>query len=132
MKSSLTLARPLLIVFVAFTGFFVAGKNILAKWGMDQDVAIVGNIIVFVLVFISFLLMVRSVRSSNPQAFVRAMYLSFLLKFFALAIAAFVYIQIAKKDVNKPALFACMGLYLVYTVLEVGTLMKVLKEKKNA
>ena len=132
MKSSLSLARPLLVVFIAISGFFVAGKNMLAKWGMDQNVAIVGNIIVFALVLISFLLLVRSVRSSNPQAFVRAMYMSFLLKFFALAIAAFVYIQITKKDVNKPALFACMGLYIIYTILEVGTLMKVLKEKKNA
>lgn len=132
MKSSLSLARPLLIFFVVFSGFFVAGKNLLAKWGMDQNVAIIGNIIVFALVLVSFLLLVRSVRSSNPQAFVRAMYMSFLVKFFVLAIAAFVYIQITKKDVNKPALFACMGLYLVYTILEVRTLMKVLKEKKNA
>jgi hypothetical protein len=132
MKSSLSLARPLLLVFIAMSAFFIAGKNMLAKWGMDQDVAIIGNIIVFVLVLISFLVMVKSVRSSNAQAFVRAMYLSFLVKFFALAIAAFVYIQMVKENVNKPALFACMGLYIIYTILEVGTLMKVLKEKKNA
>jgi hypothetical protein len=132
MKSSLSHARPLLLVFVAFSGFFVAGKSILAKWGADQSVLIVGNIIVFAMIFVSFLMMLRSIRSANGQAFIRAMYMSFLVKFFALAIAAFVYIQVAKKDVNKPALFACMGLYLIYTVLEVGALMKVLKEKKNA
>lgn len=104
----------------------------LAKWGADQGVLIVGNIIVFAMIIISFFLLARSLRSSNAQAFVRAMYVSFLVKFFVLAIAAFVYIQVAKKEVNKPALFACMGLYLIYTFFEVSALMKFLKEKKNA
>jgi hypothetical protein len=49
-----------------------------------------------------------------------------------IAIAAFIYIQMAKKEVNKPALFACMGLYLVYTFIEISTLTKMLKQKKNA
>jgi hypothetical protein len=132
MKSILSLARPLLIVFIAFSAFFVAGKNLLTKWGVDQNVVIIGNIIVFALVFISFILLIRSVRSSNAQAFVRGMYMSFLVKFFVAAIAAFIYIQATKKDVNKPALFACMGLYLVYTIIEVRSLVKVLKERKNA
>jgi len=38
----------------------------------------------------------------------------------------------AKKDLNKPALFACMALYLVYTFVEVSSLQKLLKQKKNA
>jgi len=37
-----------------------------------------------------------------------------------------------KKDVNKPGLFFCMGLYIVYTFIEVSGLMKVNKQKTNA
>ena len=37
-----------------------------------------------------------------------------------------------KKEVNKPGLFFCMGLYIVYTFIEVSGLMKVNKQKTNA
>jgi hypothetical protein len=46
-------------------------------------------------------------------------------------IAAFVYISINKTGLNKPALFTCMGLYLLYTFMEVGALMKMLKRKSH-
>ena len=55
-----------------------------------------------------------------------------MIKFFICAIAAFVYIMAAKKNVNKPGLFICMGLYIVYTSLEISSVMKLLKQKKNA
>jgi hypothetical protein len=55
-----------------------------------------------------------------------------MIKFFLIAIAAFVYIMVAKKNLNKPALITCMGLYLVYTFVEVSSLQKLLKQKKNA
>jgi hypothetical protein len=74
----------------------------------------------------------RSLNSSNPQSFVRAMYGSFILKFFVLVIAAFAYIMLAKKDVNKQALFTCMGLYLIFTFIEISALTKKMKQKKNA
>ena len=44
----------------------------------------------------------------------------------------FVYIMMNKKEVNKPSLFFCMGLYVVYTIIEVSGLMKVNKQKTNA
>lgn len=132
MKNSLSLARPLLIVFIILNGLFITSKSLLTKWGFDQAVLLGGNLLVFAVVFISFLLLYKAIHSSNPQSFVRAMYGSFIVKFFLIAIAAFVYIQVTKKDVNKPALFTTMGLYLVYTFIEISMLMKLLKSKKNA
>ena len=60
------------------------------------------------------------------------MYGSFMIKFFLIAIVAFVYIMVARKNVNKPGLIVCGLLYIVYTVLETGALMKLLKQRKNA
>jgi hypothetical protein len=40
--------------------------------------------------------------------------------------------MITKKEVNKPALFTCVGIYFIYTFIEIAALMKLLKEKKNA
>jgi hypothetical protein len=132
MNNSIKLARPILIVFVILSAFFVIGKSTLLKWNIDHEVLIAGNLIIFALVLVSFFMLERAIRSSNPHSFLKGMYMSFLVKFFLLALAAFIYIQVEKKDVNKGALFACIGLYFVYTFMEVSALMKQLKSKKNA
>jgi len=101
----------------------------LDKWGVDQGVLIIGNLILFAVTIISYTISLRGLRSSNPYAVVRSVYGSFIIKFFVCAIAAFAYIMVVKKNVNKPALFACMGLYIVYTFLEVSVLTKLSKQK---
>ena len=132
MKNSLKPLQPLLILFVLLSGFFVTGKGLLDKWGFDRDVLLIGNLLLFVVTLVSYLISYKGLNATNPNAFVRSMYGSFMLKFFVIAIGAFVYIQWAGKAVNKPALFTCMGLYLVYTFIEVSVLTKLLKQKKNA
>lgn len=131
-KDLLRLLRPLLIIFILINAFAITGKSWLEKNSVDQSVLIAGNLLLFLVSLTAFLITYRSLRSSNPQAFVRAMYGSFMIKFFLIAIVAFVYIMIARKNVNKPGLIACGVLYIVYTVLETGALMKLLKQRKNA
>jgi hypothetical protein len=113
----LKLLRPMLIVFVFLSAFFVTGRAFLVKKGADPDVLIVGNLLLFGVSLLAFLISYKALQSSNPQSFVRAMYGSFIIKFFVIAIAAFVYIMITKKDVNKPSLIGCMILYAVYTFI---------------
>ena len=131
-QNSLRPLRSLLILFIIVSGFLVAGRSILAKGQIDQEVFLVGNLIVFATVISSFLLLKKATTSPNPQVFVRAMYGSFIIKFFVLALVAFIYIMAVKKNVNKPALFGCIGLYFIYTFLEISAILKLLKEKKNA
>ena len=123
---------PIAILFLLLNAFFVVFKNALEKWGVDQPVLILGNLLLFVVTLISFFISLRGLKSANPHAFVRSVYSSVMLKFFVFAITAFVYIQITKAAVNKPALFICMGLYLVYTFSEVSVLTKLLRKKANA
>jgi len=123
---------PIIILFVVLNGFFVVGKNTLTKWGVDQSVLILGNVVLFLATLLSCWFSVRGFKSQNPHAVVRSVYGSFMVKFFICIIAAFAYIMYAKKNLNKPALFTCMGLYLVYTFIEVSVLTKLSKQKKNA
>lgn len=104
----------------------------LLRWGFDPDVLIIGNLLVVIITLVSYLVLNRGMRSTNPHSFVRAIYGSFILKFFVIAITAFVYIMIAKKNVNKASLITCMFLYLIYTFIEVSVLTKMMKQKKNA
>ena len=131
-KTKLKGFMPVILIFIVLNGFFVSGKNMLQRWNVDRDVVIIGNALLFIITLISFLLAQRGLKNPNPHAFVRSVYMSVMLKLFVFIIAAFVYIAMYKSNLNKPALFVCMGLYLVYTFLEVSVLMKMLKQKKNA
>jgi len=124
--------RPVIYVFVFITAFALAGKAFLAKYNIDHLVVIGGNLVLCTVSLLSFFITVRSLNSSNPQSFVRAMYASFMIKFFIVAIAAFIYIMVMKKEVNKPALGVCAVLYIIYTILETKGLTRLLRRKKNA
>lgn len=123
---------PIALLFVFLNSFFLLGKSFLIKQGVDPYVLIGGNLILFIATALSFYVSQRSLASPNPRSSVGSLYGSFMIKFFIIAISAFVYIMVAKKNLNKPALFICMGLYLVYTFVEVSSLQKLLKQKKNA
>jgi hypothetical protein len=96
--------------------------------GMSYKVMVIGNLLLFLVGCISVRMTVKALTDKNTQVFLRMIYGSFLLKFFVFAAAAFIYISMFKKEVNKPALFVCLGLYVFYTVVEVRS---ALKQSKN-
>ena len=122
---------PIVVLFIILNGLFIAGKGMLDRWGADQDVLIWGNLLLFVITLVSFLVAQKGLKSTNPHAFVRSVYGSIMLKLFVCLIAAFIYIFLNRQNLNKPAFFTLMGLYLVYTFLEVSTLTKMLKQRAN-
>lgn len=123
---------PIVLLFVVLNALVIAFRSRWIGWNVDQDVLIFGNLFLFAVTFFSFLIAKRGLQNTNPHAFVRAVMGSIMVKMFLAAIAAFAYISTQKKDLNKPALFICMGLYLVYTFLEVSVLTRMLRNKHNA
>jgi hypothetical protein len=123
---------PIILLFVILNGFFFAARPMLQRWGADQDVLLIGNLFLLLITLLSYLLAKRGLKNANPHAFVRGVYSGIILKLFVNMIAAFIYISIHRKGLNKPAFFTLMGLYLVYTFLEVSVLTKDLKQQKNA
>lgn len=120
----------LLALFVLLNIFFFAAHDWLTKKGVNNDVLIIGNLILFIATILSVIIYLRSLRSSAGSAAVKGMYGSFMVKFFTCLVAAFAYIMIAKKDVNKSALIICLVLYIVYTVIEVSSLQKIIRQQK--
>ena len=123
---------PLVLLFVILTALFISAAGLLRQWKVNKDVLIVGNTILFVITLVSYLLAKRSLKNSNPNVFVRAVIGGIMIKLFVAIIATFVYTATSKVQINKPALFTCMGLYLVYTFIEVSVLTKELKQTSNA
>ncbi|MBK6938415.1 MAG: hypothetical protein IPH18_17340 [Chitinophagaceae bacterium] len=123
--------RPMLIVFAVLSVFFITGKNWLLKNDIDPALVIIGNLVLFAVSMAAYFITQKSFRSSNQYAFIRAVNGSFIIKFMVIVFAAFIYFWMAGKEVNKPGLFVCAALYIVYTAVETRALMKLLKKKKE-
>jgi len=107
------------------------GKTGLPKKGVDTDVVILGNLIVFVATLFSFFIYIGSLKNKTGTGALKGMYGSFAVKFFICLLAVVIYLIAFKENINKPALIICMGLYFIYTVIEVSALQKILRRKKN-
>ncbi len=114
---------PLILFFIVINGFLLVCRNWLTEKGFSVPVLQIGNLLLFALFLLS-ALMHRSAATVKPgsQAFLRPVYGGMLLKLFGCAIAAFLYIFIAGQ-VNKPAVFGCMFLYVVYTIIDLRTVL---------
>jgi hypothetical protein len=123
-------ARPIILLFIILNAFIIVFRRSLTSEGFSVDMLIIGNIILFGITLISFILLSRGMKASSTPAFLRSIYGSFMIKFFIVAVSVFGYAFFAKADLNKPGLFTLMFLYLVYTFFEIKTLMK-LSRKGN-
>jgi hypothetical protein len=122
---------PLVVVFLIIGAAVLVFKNTLQQNGFDWQVLSGGNLFLYAVTMVSMHMLAKGLHASNTQAFLRSAYSGVLLKLFACAGAAFIYILVAGDNINKPALFACMGLYLVYTFVEMSVIMKQSNRKKN-
>lgn len=123
---------PIILVFALLNGVIILQEKWIDKKGIDTDVLMYGNLILFAATVLSLMAYIRSMKNHTSGGALRGMYGSFMIKFFACAIAAAAYILVNKNNINKPALIICMCLYVFYTVLEVITLQKMLKRSKHA
>lgn len=121
-----------LIAFALITGVTIMGRNWLALQQIDYRVVLSGNILLFLISVVTTGMSVNALKKPNPHAFVRAVYAGFLIRLFTCAIAAVIYIVMAKEGVNKYGLFLSMLTYFVYTAIEVAAVQKILRDKKNA
>lgn len=120
------------IIFFITNLLLIIGAAFLKNHGVDDFFLMGANMFLFFLSLGGFALQIRGLLSANPQAFVRGVYMSIMFKMFITIIAALIYVLLFKTKINKPALFIAMGLYIVYTVVEVTMLMKLARNKNNA
>jgi hypothetical protein len=122
---------PLILLFLGLTLIFFLLRLSFHDAPVDYRVLLGGNLLLFLVGLISSRMNTRAMKHQNTQGFLRLVYGAFLFKFFILALVAFVYIAIFKKTINKPALFGCLGLYFIYTFIEMRSVVKMSK-KPNA
>ena len=122
---------PLAVIFLIIGTLILVLRNSLEQHGFDMQVLSWGNVFIYLVTAVSMRLLSKGLHAERTQVFLRNAYTGILIKLFACAAAAFIYIMASGKNLNKPALFACMGLYLVYTFVELSVIMKQSNAKKN-
>jgi hypothetical protein len=123
--------RPITLVFILSSVFFIVWDKRLTESGISPDVAIMGNLILFIATLISFYLYYKALQNDRVAVFLRMIYGGMFIKMMLCLFAAIIYISIAGKSTNKGGIFICMFLYFLYTFLEMSILMKLSKQLKN-
>lgn len=113
--------RKYLIFFIVLTailfglGFWLSSESIAL---VTRSVFLTGILFMAIISLSTFLFSARFVNAENPNRFVRGIMGGTFLKFFLCIIAALVWLLKSGKHLHKPDLFALMGVYILYTVLE--------------
>jgi hypothetical protein len=123
---------PFIIIFILINLLIVLFKNKLLAADYDIQFIWVANLIIFLLTLLGYFLQLKGAVSANFNHFLRGIYSSLLMKMFIIIGALVIYIAVAKGKINTPAILISMGLYLVYTAIEVIQLMKIVRNKPHA
>jgi hypothetical protein len=112
------ITRPLLILFVIVNALLLVFTSRLAAKGIDTEVPIVGNIILFGVALLNVYFQIRNLKNPNPQAVIRGVMAGTFIKLFLLAAAVIIYLLAAGASRNVNGVFVTMGLYIIYTWIE--------------
>jgi hypothetical protein len=123
---------PIIILFILLTGLILVFRVLLESNGFNINFLLIANTILFLLSLIGFIIQGKAINSQDAQKFVRGVYASMMIKMFICMIAVLIYMVMNKENINKPALFTSMGIYVLYTIIEVSGLMKAARKNTNA
>ena len=122
---------PLIVIFLIIGALILVLKDTLSQHGFSWQVLTWGNVFLYIVTLVSMQLLSRGLQADRTQVFLRNAYSGILVKLFACAAAAFVYIMASGNNLNRGSLFGCMGLYLIYTFVEVSAILKQSNAKKH-
>ncbi|MBV9963402.1 MAG: hypothetical protein JO072_14245 [Parafilimonas sp.] len=120
--------RPIILFFILINALCITFSSRLNTKGIDSDVLIIGNLILFLLTIIACFIHIRALKNNNAYAFVRGITLASFLKLIIIAISVAMYFTIAEKH-SVYAVAIVMAFYIVYAIFEVRGAMKLNRER---
>jgi hypothetical protein len=91
MRSEIKDLLPFIILFILFNNFFLFGKNILAKWGLDNLVLIIANSLFFIINIVAYAMQKKALKNANPNVFIRSVMAGMMIKMAICIIAVMIY-----------------------------------------
>jgi hypothetical protein len=121
----------LVLIFIVLSIFFVTAKSFLTKWGIDNNILLIGNGILFAVSIAVFMLQHKALQHSNPNVFIRSVMLGMMIKMVVSAAAVLIYFEVSGNNFSGAVVFIFMLLYFIYLIAEVRAIVK-LNKKPNA
>ncbi len=121
----------MIFIFVSVNALCVIFNEKLNAIGINHLVVQGANLLLFLLMFVSAYLHFKALRNSNPHAFLRSVMGATVIKMFVIAGATFIYLFVAGEHRNVYAVLIGMGLYIVYTIVELRGLFRMNKQSNN-
>lgn len=120
--------RPLiqitLSVFILFNAIIILGKEYLIQLDLKPMFLTIVNIMLFLMSLVNHIRL-KNMDQQSSQTMVRNVMMGTILKLFVFAGAALIYATQKKAvPVGIPTLLVSMGLYIVYTYIEIKPLLK--------
>lgn len=106
-------------MFVMITALLLVFERQLEAKNIHADVAIAANLLLFLIGIANVYLAAKNMQDSNPRAFVRGVMAGTLLKLVVVAAAVLIYLVLAGPNRNRGGVLVGMGLYVIYTFIEV-------------
>lgn len=119
--------RPVLAMFFAVLALVLLQQNMGLNLPINSMFIIVVNCMLFIMALFNYK-RISEVDLKNPNAMVRSVMMGTMLKFIVFGGAALWYATQKKAPIGTNNLFIAMGLYLIYTWIEIGWT----KRKKEA
>lgn len=114
------------ILCLTVTAVLFSMKTALVAY--DINALLGANIILAVLSIISYIMIQRKMKQERAQAFVNGVYSASLLRLMICLGSVFVYAYSTRAHLHKPSVFAMMGLYVLYTLVETLVMSKIVKK----
>jgi hypothetical protein len=123
-KEFKSLLRPLVVLFVLTSALFIVFGSRMEAKKIDQTVVIIANLLLFIVTLVNLFFQSKNINNPNPNAVIRGVIAGTFIKLFILAAAVIIYLFTAGESRNVNAVFVGMGLYVIYTWLEVRISLK--------
>lgn len=129
MDFSYKTAMPLIVTFLVIATITLSANFFLGTSAIDYVIVMAANCLFFLLSIFIFKMQYDAMYHKNPNVFIRRVMSSMLIKLFACVVAVVAYYFLSGSRFNKPAVYISLLIYIIYLVVEVGTIMKLNKTK---
>lgn len=117
------------VLYLCITGLVLLFQDHLAMKEISSRVVIGGNTLLLVFSLLNLYFQEKNLNNPNAGAVIRGVMVGTFLKLMGLAAAALIYLVASGSSRSVNAVFVCMGLYIIYTWLEVKLSLR-MKPKK--
>lgn len=128
-KSTKSWVLPLAVLYVLVDLALYPLQSFFATHKVNTMVVLGANTVLFAATVLNIVFQEKNLNNPNPAAVIRGVMAGTFLKLFALAATAMIYLLAAGGNRSVNAVFIGMGLYIVYTWLEVRITLR-MKPKK--